>query len=32
MAGTVEQKLGELGIVLHEPNPPVANYVGFVRT
>ena len=32
MAGTVEQKLNELGIVLHQPNPPVANYVGFVRT
>ncbi len=32
MAGTVEQKLSELGITLHEPNPPVANYVGFVRT
>ena len=32
MAGTVEQKLSALGIVLHEPNPPVANYVGFVRT
>src|SRR3954464_10574776 len=32
MAGTVEQKLGELGITLHSPNPPVANYVGFVRS
>lgn len=32
MAGTVEQKLNELGIVLHQPNPPIANYVGFVRT
>ena len=32
MAGTVEQKLSELGITLHEPNPPLANYVGFVRT
>ena len=32
MAGTVEQKLSELGIVLHQPNPPIANYVGFVRT
>jgi enamine deaminase RidA (YjgF/YER057c/UK114 family) len=32
MAGTVEQKLNELGIKLHEPNPPAANYVGFVRT
>lgn len=32
MAGTVEQKLSALGIELHEPNPPVANFVGFVRT
>ena len=32
MAGTVEQKLAALGITLHQPNPPVANYVGFVRT
>src|SRR5690348_16464454 len=32
MAGTVEKKLGELGIVLNEPASPVANYVGFVRT
>jgi enamine deaminase RidA (YjgF/YER057c/UK114 family) len=32
MAGTVEKKLGELGIVLAEPASPVANYVGFVRT
>jgi enamine deaminase RidA (YjgF/YER057c/UK114 family) len=32
MPGTVEQKLNELGITLHEPNPPIANYVGFVRT
>lgn len=32
MAGTVEKKLGELGIVLGEPASPVANYVGFVRT
>ena len=32
MAGTVEQKLAGLGIVLHEPASPVANYVGFVRT
>lgn len=32
MAGTVEQKLSELGITLHEPNPPVANYVPFVRS
>jgi enamine deaminase RidA (YjgF/YER057c/UK114 family) len=32
MAGMVEKKLGELGIVLNEPASPVANYVGFVRT
>ncbi len=32
MAGTVEKKLAELGIVLHTPTTPVANYVGFVRT
>ena len=32
MAGAVEKKLGELGIVLKEPAAPVANYVPFVRT
>jgi enamine deaminase RidA (YjgF/YER057c/UK114 family) len=32
MAGTVEKKLADLGIVLHEPAAPVANYVGFVRS
>jgi enamine deaminase RidA (YjgF/YER057c/UK114 family) len=32
MAGTVEQKLSELGVTLHEPKSPLANYVGFVRT
>lgn len=32
MAGTVEQKLAELGITLPIPAAPVANYVGFVRT
>jgi enamine deaminase RidA (YjgF/YER057c/UK114 family) len=32
MAGTVEQKLATLGVTLHEPSSPVANYVGFVRT
>lgn len=32
MAGTVEKKLADLGIVLHEPASPIANYVGFVRT
>jgi enamine deaminase RidA (YjgF/YER057c/UK114 family) len=32
MTGTVEKKLGELGIALAEPAAPVANYVPFVRT
>jgi enamine deaminase RidA (YjgF/YER057c/UK114 family) len=32
MAGTVEKKLAELGIMLHTAAAPVANYVGFVRT
>lgn len=32
MAGTVEHKLKELGIMLKEPAAPVANYVAFVRT
>src|ERR1700733_1738201 len=32
MAGTIEKKLAELGIVLPEPVAPVANYVPFVRT
>lgn len=32
MAGAVEKKLGELGIVLTEPAAPIANYVPFVRT
>ncbi|MBR1223221.1 RidA family protein [Bradyrhizobium sp. U87765 SZCCT0131] len=32
MAGTVEQKLATLGITLHAPAAPVANYVGSVRT
>jgi enamine deaminase RidA (YjgF/YER057c/UK114 family) len=32
MAGTIEQKLAGLGITLHEPAAPVANYVGFVRS
>ena len=32
MAGTVERKLADLGITLHEPAAPVANYVGTVRT
>jgi enamine deaminase RidA (YjgF/YER057c/UK114 family) len=32
MAGTVEKKLADLGIILGTPAAPVANYVGFVRT
>ena len=32
MAGTVEQRLADLGIVLPAPTTPVANYVPFVRT
>jgi enamine deaminase RidA (YjgF/YER057c/UK114 family) len=32
MAGTVEQKLAEKGIVVNEPRTPMANYVGFVRS
>ena len=32
MAGNVEKKLSELGIVLAPPAAPVANYVPFVRT
>lgn len=32
MAATIEKKLSELGIVLHTPPAPVANYVGSVRT
>src|SRR5256884_8025457 len=32
MAGTVEPKLAEQGIVLNEARTPMANYVGFVRT
>jgi enamine deaminase RidA (YjgF/YER057c/UK114 family) len=32
MAGTVEQKLATLGVVLQAPRTPMANYVGFVRT
>ena len=31
MAGTVEKKLAELGIVLPTPTTPVANYIPFVR-
>jgi enamine deaminase RidA (YjgF/YER057c/UK114 family) len=32
MAGTIEKKLQEMGIVLPTPAAPVANYVGFVRS
>ncbi len=32
MAGIVEKKLNELGVVLKEPAAPVANYIPFVRT
>jgi enamine deaminase RidA (YjgF/YER057c/UK114 family) len=32
MAGTIERKLTDLGITLHTPAAPIANYVGFVRT
>lgn len=32
MAGSVEQKLATLGITLHTPAAPVANYAAFVRT
>jgi enamine deaminase RidA (YjgF/YER057c/UK114 family) len=32
MAGTTEERLGELGITLPTPASPVANYVPFVRT
>jgi enamine deaminase RidA (YjgF/YER057c/UK114 family) len=32
MAGAVEKKLAELGVVLTEPTVPSANYVPFVRT
>ena len=32
MAGIVDKKLQELGIVLQEPRAPMANYVPFVRS
>jgi len=32
MAGIVDKKLQELGIVLQEPRAPMANYVSFVRS
>jgi enamine deaminase RidA (YjgF/YER057c/UK114 family) len=32
MAGTVEKRLTDLGIVLPTPTAPIANYVAFVRT
>ena len=31
MAGAIEARLAEMGIVLTEPPRPVASYVGFVR-
>ncbi|MDB5424441.1 MAG: putative translation initiation inhibitor, yjgF family [Phenylobacterium sp.] len=31
MSNTVEDRLAALGITLPQPNPPVANYVPFVR-
>ncbi len=31
MAGTVEKKLSELGIVLPTPASPIANYIPFTR-
>jgi enamine deaminase RidA (YjgF/YER057c/UK114 family) len=31
MSSTVEDRLAALGITLPQPNPPVANYVPFVR-
>src|SRR5207253_2139347 len=31
MAGIVEKKLAELGIVLRTPASPIANYIHFVR-
>jgi enamine deaminase RidA (YjgF/YER057c/UK114 family) len=32
MAGTIEAKLAELGIILPQPMPPIANYVPYVVT
>jgi enamine deaminase RidA (YjgF/YER057c/UK114 family) len=32
MAGLVEKRLSDLGIVLPTPASPIANYLGFVRT
>jgi enamine deaminase RidA (YjgF/YER057c/UK114 family) len=32
VAGTVEKKLSELGVLLNEPAAPAANYIHFVRT
>jgi enamine deaminase RidA (YjgF/YER057c/UK114 family) len=32
MAGNVEKKLVELGVILPVPAAPIANYVGFVRS
>ena len=32
MSGTVEKRLSEVGVTLHQPGVALANYVGFVRT
>jgi enamine deaminase RidA (YjgF/YER057c/UK114 family) len=32
MSGTIDKRLAELGISLPTPVPPIANYVGFVKT
>jgi enamine deaminase RidA (YjgF/YER057c/UK114 family) len=32
MTGQIDKRLVELGITLHAPASPIANYVGFVRT
>jgi len=32
MTGTVEKRLKDAGVTLHQPASPVANYVGSVRT
>jgi enamine deaminase RidA (YjgF/YER057c/UK114 family) len=32
MPGTIEKRLAELNIALHQPGSALANYVGFVRT
>src|ERR1700761_2951163 len=32
MSGSVEKKLADAGVTLHQPGKALANYVGFVRT